>query len=106
MRVLAFLALASIGTGAEADVAPLYNPAVLNIGFVCRWQDRCMSDQQKAMVRALKYVGKYQPAASKIRLCNRQASRVQYWGDWKRGRVDWIGFDNCIRNARLAARRR
>ena len=55
---------------------------------------RCISQQRKAMDRALKYVRKAQPAAWRIHQCNRNASRKRY-------RVDWIGFDNCIRNTSL-----
>jgi hypothetical protein len=53
-----------------------------------------MNNQRRAMSRALKYVTKYAPPAWRIQQCNRNASR-------SRGRVDWIGFDNCVRNARL-----
>jgi hypothetical protein len=91
-----------IGAGAAgAEPPPLYNPAVLNIGFICQWQDRCMDRQRVAMKRALRYVAKYRPPAWKIELCNRNASRVRVRGDWKRGRVDWVGFDRCIRNPTL-----
>lgn len=81
-----------------AKVAPLNDPASLNIGFVCRWQAQCVERQRAAMVRALRFVSARRPAAAKVQLCNRNASR--------RGRVDWIGFDNCIRNSRLKATRR
>jgi len=81
--------------GAHARGAPpLKNPAVLNIGFVCRWQDRCIRKQEGAMGHALKYVEKYRPPTWRIQLCNRNASRGGT-------RVDWIGFDNCVRNASL-----
>lgn len=73
---------------------PLRDPASLNIGFVCEWQPRCMSQQKKAMKRSLKLVRKYQPATWRIEMCNRNASRNRY-------RVDWIGFENCIRNLEL-----
>jgi hypothetical protein len=70
---------------------PLYDPIVLNVGFVCRWDARCMDRQQDAMKRALKYVRKKKPPIWRVELCNRNAGR--------RGqRVDWIGFDHCIRN--------
>ena len=57
-----------------------------------------MRSQQKAMKRALGYVKKADPPTWRIHLCNRNASR-------KRGRVDWVGFDNCIRNAVLVPQR-
>ena len=72
--------------------APLYDPVTLNIGLACQWQQRCIADQTKAMRRALKYVKNKQPPHWRIQTCNRNASR-------KRFRVDWVGFDNCIRNA-------
>lgn len=90
---LALTATLLLAGAAEArdTRAPLNNPALLNIGFVCRWNSRCMTSQQRAMNRALAYVRKYRPPAWKIQRCNRNASR-------QRGRVDWIGFNNCIRN--------
>ena len=73
--------------------APLYDPVSLNIGLNCQWQQSCIADQKKAMKRALKFVKKKQPPSWRIHLCNRNASR--------KSRVDWIGFDNCVRNASL-----
>jgi hypothetical protein len=74
--------------------APLSNPAILNIGLVCRWDDHCMTVQRKAMTHALGYVRHERPPASRVQLCNRNARRGYQ-------RVDWIGFDHCIRNQRL-----
>jgi hypothetical protein len=92
---LLFAMFGLLSAGAEASRRPpIGNPALLNIGFVCRWQSACMNRQQKAMNRSLKYVRKYRPPAWKVQLCNRNASR-------KSTRVDWIGFDNCIRNPNL-----
>ena len=70
---------------------PLYDPVLLNIGLVCRWDMRCMDAQKRSMNRALKYVRKENPPQWKVELCNKNAGR-------KRDRVDWIGFNNCIRN--------
>ena len=70
---------------------PLYDPVFLNIGFICRWDARCMDRQDDARKHALKYVRKKGPAAWRVQLCNRNAHR-------KGQRVDWVGFDNCIRN--------
>ena len=96
----------AMAPAAPAKLPPLRDPVFLNIGFVCQWREGCMERQQKAMGRALKYVKKYDPPAWKVQLCNRNASR-------RSTRVDWIGFNNCIRNpalrappARLASRRR
>ena len=73
---------------------PLRNPALLNIGFVCRWQPRCIHTQETEMQRALRYVKKHQPPAWKIQQCNRNSSR-------NGTRKDWVGFNNCIRNPAL-----
>jgi hypothetical protein len=74
--------------------APLSDPTALNIGLNCQWQQRCIGNQQRAMKRALKYVKKYQPPVWRVQLCNHNAARTRY-------RVDWIGYDNCIRNSVL-----
>jgi hypothetical protein len=91
----ATLIAASATTDANAGAqAPLYDPVILNIGFVCRWNAHCMDQQKNAMNRALKFVRKKDPPNWRIQLCNRNAG--------KRGpRIDWIGFDNCIRNVSL-----
>ena len=90
LAALALLAAASEGRA----VAPLYDPVALNIGINCQWQQACMKTQSKAMKRALNYVRKTQPPPWRVQLCNRNAGR-------QRVRVDWVGFDNCIRNATL-----
>lgn len=91
--LFALLAFVSSDAGTSGR-PPIANPVVLNIGFVCRWRETCMKQQQRAMNRSLKYVRKYKPPAWKVQLCNRNASR-------KRTRVDWIGFENCVRNPAL-----
>lgn len=94
---IAFAAAAAAAPApAPAKLPPLRDPVFLNIGFVCRWSTPCMERQQKAMKRALAYVKKQRPPAWKVQLCNRNASR--YRG---RGRVDWVGYYNCIRNPKL-----
>lgn len=92
-RAALLLALCSAASAAEAR-APLHDPTALNIGLNCQWQQKCISDQKRAMKRALKYVKKKQPPLWKVQQCNRNAGRKRY-------RVDWVGFDNCIRNAAL-----
>jgi hypothetical protein len=72
----------------------LHDPVSLNIGVNCQWQQRCMAKQRAAMERALSYVDKYKPPRWRVQLCNRNAGRGGY-------RVDWIGFENCIRNTEL-----
>jgi hypothetical protein len=79
--------------------APLYDSVQLNIGLNCRWERRCIAAQSRAMHRALGYVRASHPAQARIHQCNRNASRA-------RARTDWIGFDNCIRNHRIARPRR
>lgn len=68
---------------------------MLNIGLVCQWGAACMARQEKAMRKALKFVGKYDPPEWRLHLCNRNAARGGA------SRVDWIGFDRCIRNPAL-----
>jgi hypothetical protein len=85
--------MASAAMAAQARV-PLYDSIGLNIGINCRWQQKCIRDQQHAMKRALGYVKRQQPPSWRVHLCNRNASRG-------RNRVDWTGFDNCIRNTAL-----
>jgi hypothetical protein len=80
--------------GARASSPPLYNPVLLNIGMVCRWEARCINRQEDAMKRALKYVRKKDPPNWRIQLCNRNARRGSQ-------RVDWVGFESCIRNQAL-----
>ncbi|GAA4713180.1 hypothetical protein H9L13_03665 [Sphingomonas lutea] len=97
--VILALALGFAGSAAlAASRPPLHDPVSLNIGLACQWQQKCMRSQQKAMKRALSYVKKSEPPTWRIHMCNRNASR-------KRGRVDWVGFENCIRNAALVPQR-
>jgi hypothetical protein len=88
-------ALIVLAAGSQVRARPpLNDPVTLNIGFVCQWQPRCMSQQRGAMKRSLKLVRKYQPPTWRIEMCNRNAARSRY-------RVDWTGFENCIRNTTL-----
>jgi hypothetical protein len=91
--LVGILGLCAFATVAEAR-PPLADPIALNIGINCQWQQRCMKTQSKAMKRALKFVKKEQPPLWRVQLCNRNAGR-------QRLRVDWVGFDNCIRNTVL-----
>ena len=90
----AALILCCIAARARAERPPLSNPELLNIGLSCRWETKCMIVQRKAMKRALGYVRKARPPAWRVQLCNRKASRGYQ-------RVDWVGFDHCIRNTSL-----
>ena len=82
------------GAGAVDARPPLGDPVALNIGISCQWQQQCMKAQTKAMKRSLKYVKKSQPPSWRLQTCNQNAGRNQL-------RVDWVGFDNCIRNPAL-----
>ena len=77
-----------------ARVAPLYDPVLVRIGHVCSWDNGCIGRQLTAMESALSYVDRKSPPAARVHACNRNASRG-------RNRVDWIGFNNCIRNRAL-----
>ena len=79
---------------AAAKLPPLRDPVFLNIGFVCQWQTVCIEKQQSAMKKALNYVKRFDPPRWKIEQCNRNASRA-------RDRVDWVGYNHCIRNPKL-----
>jgi hypothetical protein len=93
--ILAGAALAIVPSVAGAERRPiLRDPVALNIGVNCHWQSRCMTRQRSAMKRALGYVARTHPPQWRVQLCNRNASRGGY-------RVDWVGFDHCIRNAAL-----
>ena len=72
----------------------LYDAVALNIGVNCQWQSNCMAKQRAAMKRALNYVSEERPPHWRVQMCNRNAGRGGY-------RVDWIGFEHCIRNERL-----
>jgi hypothetical protein len=85
--------MVSISAGAAARPM-LYDAVALNIGVNCQWQSQCMSRQRAAMKRALSYVEKRRPPYWRVQLCNRNARRAGY-------RVDWVGYDHCIRNAAL-----
>jgi hypothetical protein len=94
-RILMAALLAAIGFSASsARTSVLHDPVALNIGINCQWQSRCIAQQRSAMKRALGFVAKARPPQWRIQLCNRNASRGG-------NRVDWLGFDHCIRNSRL-----
>jgi hypothetical protein len=91
--LVGIVGLCAFASAGEAR-PPLGDPVTLNIGINCQWQQSCMKTQSKAMKRALKYVKKTEPPLWRVQLCNRNAGR-------QRLRVDWVGFDNCIRNTVL-----
>lgn len=95
MGAAAAVTLLPVSTGIESR-AIIHDPVALNIGVNCQWQSRCMAQQRSAMKRALAYVDRSKPPQWRVQLCNRNAGRG-------RGRVDWVGFDHCIRNTGLKA---
>ena len=97
MKPASAILILFVATAAEAkSSAPLADPVALNIGLSCQWAQKCIKQQTKAMNRALKYLKNEDPPSWRLAMCNRNASR-------KRNRVDWVGFNNCIRNAELRA---
>jgi hypothetical protein len=87
-------ALGIFGARPHHAVAPIHDPALINIGMVCRWDRSCIYLQQAAMRRSMQRVSVARPPLWKLHLCNRNAARGPY-------RTDWIGFENCISNGRL-----
>lgn len=95
IAALAAVALSSASAPAQQRRAPpLKNPVLLNMGFVCKWQQRCIQRQQRAMNASFRYLKAQRVPAWKIRLCNRNSARGGT-------RKDWVGFNNCIRNPAL-----
>ena len=92
--IAAATAALSCATPLHARIAPVHNPILVKIGLICRWDNGCIGDQLQAMSAALDYVERKSPPTTRIHACNRNASRG-------RNRVDWIGFNNCIRNKRI-----
>src|SRR5258708_34578843 len=81
--------------GPDVVARPILHDAVaLNIGVTCQWQSRCMALQHVAMKRSLSYVTRQNPPSWRVHLCNHNAARGGY-------RVDWVGYDHCIRNIEL-----
>jgi hypothetical protein len=88
-------ALTMAGISADAEARPiLYDAVALNIGVNCQWQSHCMVQQRSAMKRALAFVSDARPAHWRVQLCNRNAGHGGY-------RMDWVGFEHCIRNETL-----
>jgi hypothetical protein len=88
-------ALISLPAPVGAERRPLlYDPVSLNIGINCQWQSNCMSRQRSAMKTALAYVSRARPPQWRVQLCNRNAGKSGT-------RIDWIGFDHCVRNPKL-----
>ena len=98
--ILAIALLALTSAAVAAGRHPLlYDPVALNIGVNCQWQSRCMEQQHAAMTRALTYVRTRHPSRAQVQLCNRNARRAG-------NRVDWIGYEHCIKNPAMRHARR
>lgn len=93
-KALAALALLAWSSSGHA-VAPLHDPVALNVGINCQWKLSCERRQRKAMAAARKFIARSHPPVWRIQMCNRNARRAPT-------RIDWVGFDNCIRNPRLS----
>lgn len=92
---MALAALALIGLRAEARAEPpLRDPVMLNIGINCQWQESCERRQLHAMSSTHRFMATTRPPIWRIHLCNHNAARGA-------ARVDWVGFNDCIRNSRL-----
>ena len=95
MGRIALVALALLGwTGSAHAVAPIHDPVALNVGINCQWHQSCERRQFRAMNDARRYIAAAHPPLWRIHMCNRNAARAP-------SRIDWVGFDNCIRNPRL-----
>lgn len=86
--------LASHAAPISARTPPLRDPVFMRIGIMCRWDSGCVTRQRNAMIAALSFVERKSPPPARIHACNRNASR-------KHDRVDWVGFNNCIRNKKM-----
>jgi hypothetical protein len=90
------VAVGAAGVPSAAKLPPLHDPVFLNIGFVCQWQEACISKQQKAHKKSVAYVKNNNPPSWQVQLCNRRASFR------RTGRVDWISYYHCITNSKIA----
>ena len=93
LAVIASLAFAPVA-GAHAANPSVVHPVYRNIASICGGQKSCIDRQWRGMQRAFAYMRNKGVPVWKIDVCNRNATR-------KSRRIDWIGFDNCIRNTKL-----
>jgi len=94
MRALRGLWLFAVPLLAGPAAATAVDPVSVNIRAICKSQKRCMVQQRAAMRHALNYLATERPPGWRLQVCNRNASRGSL-------RVDWVGFDNCLRNPAL-----
>ena len=95
-RLIAILVLGLAAAGAEAQRAPPIHPVVRNINLLCKSQSGCVQRQWRSMQAAFAFMRAKRPPVWKIEQCNRNAAK-------QRSRIDWIGFNNCIRNPKVKA---
>jgi hypothetical protein len=98
-RYVAFVALALAAARVQGHAAPLYDAVALNIGVNCQWQKACQQRQRNAMNEAHRFIAAANPPVWRIHLCNRNAARGT-------ARIDWVGFNDCVRNPNLHRPRR
>lgn len=83
-----------VSTDASARTRQAH-PVIQNIGGLCGWRKQCMALQQRSMQSALSFVASSRRLPMwRVHLCNRNASRAS-------NKIDWVGFDACIRNKKL-----
>lgn len=92
--LLLLLIVCVVPVQARERPKPPIKDSTVRIGLLCRWETTCVQRQRHAMAAALQFVRKKAPPRQKIHVCNRNSSRGT-------DRVDWIGFNNCIRNPRI-----
>ena len=96
--MLPFASLLLLGA-VSASRAPVRDRLALNIGINCRWEPQCIRTQQFGRRDAVQYIRRYNPPRWRIAQCRRNARR---YGN----RLDWTGFNNCVRNAAIRYRPR
>ena len=79
---------------AEARRVPAIHPVVRNINLLCKSQSACVQRQWRAMQNAFAFMRAKRLPVWKIEQCNLNAAK-------QRTRIDWIGFNNCIRNPKV-----
>ena len=98
--MLRWAVILTIGwAAAGAAVVPppgAIHPVVRTINLLCKSQSSCTQRQWRAMQSAFSFMREKRPPVWKIEQCNRNAAK-------QRSRIDWIGFNNCIRNPKVKA---
>ena len=93
--VIAMLGWSAAGAAVPTRVGVIH-PVVRNINLLCKSQSSCTQRQWRAMQNAFAFMREKRPPVWKIEQCNRNAAK-------QRSRIDWIGFNNCIRNPKIKA---